>query len=136
MLIIAYWKIFMISTLQSLQNNPNICVILVLASVFCFVLFWFFLHLLFFFFFILFEIILGFGMNDFLLKPVYFGWYKTPDLIYFLNVCLLLRERVHMYEREWGRGRERGRQRIPSRLHAVTADPDMRLKPTNQEIVT
>ena len=30
-------------------------------------------------------------------------------------------------ECEWGRGRERGRESIPSRLHAVSTEPDMRL---------
>ena len=35
-----------------------------------------------------------------------------------------------------GRGRERGRQRIPSRLHAVSTEPDTRLELLNHEIVT
>ena len=34
------------------------------------------------------------------------------------------------------RGRERGRQRIPSRLHAVSAEPDVGLELTNREIKT
>ena len=33
-------------------------------------------------------------------------------------------------------GTERGRERIPSRLHIVSAEPDAGLKPTNCEIVT
>ena len=32
--------------------------------------------------------------------------------------------------------RERGRRRIPSRLHAVSTEPDAHLKPTNGEIMT
>ena len=52
------------------------------------------------------------------------------------------REREREREREtarWGRGRERGRERIPSRLHTVSAEPDaMRVgpKPTNRESMT
>ena len=45
----------------------------------------------------------------------------------------ILRER----EREWGgAGRERGRERVPSRLHAVSTEPDTGFQPTNREIVT
>ena len=47
-------------------------------------------------------------------------------------------------EREWKRGRERererererGRQRIPSRLHAVSAEPPQGLDPMSHEITT
>ena len=43
-------------------------------------------------------------------------------------------------EREQGRGRERererGRERIPSRLHTLSAEPDVGLEVTNREIVT
>ena len=39
-------------------------------------------------------------------------------------------------EREQGRGRENGRQRIPSRLHAVSTEPDARLDLTDLEIMT
>ena len=35
-----------------------------------------------------------------------------------------------------GGGAERGRERIPSRLHAVSAEPDVGLKLTNREITT
>ena len=31
---------------------------------------------------------------------------------------------------------ERGRERIPSRLHSVSAQPDMGLEPMNNEIMT
>ena len=35
-----------------------------------------------------------------------------------------------------GRGRERGRERILSRFHAISAEPDVGLNPTNCEIMT
>ena len=35
-----------------------------------------------------------------------------------------------------GRGTERGRQRIPSRLHAISREPHKELKPMNHEIMT
>ena len=53
----------------------------------------------------------------------------------------ILRERER--EREFtclqagrGRGREGERERIPSRLHAVSTEPDVGLKPLNREIMT
>ena len=56
----------------------------------------------------------------------------------FLNVLFVLeREREREREHECGRGRERGRgERIPNRLHALSAKPDWRLELTNPEIVT
>ena len=57
----------------------------------------------------------------------------------FFNVYLFSFERDREKERpdrEEGRGRESGGQRIPSRLHAVRAEPDAGLKPTNREIMT
>ena len=41
-----------------------------------------------------------------------------------------------MRESELGRGRERGRERIPSRLRAASAEPDAGLHLMNQEIMT
>ena len=35
-----------------------------------------------------------------------------------------------------GRDTERGRERIPSRLHAVSTEPDAGLELTNREIMT
>ena len=35
-----------------------------------------------------------------------------------------------------GRGRERGRERIPSKLHTVSTEPDVRLEFMNHEIMT
>ena len=35
-----------------------------------------------------------------------------------------------------GRGRERGRERIPSRLHVASTEPDAGPDPTNCEFVT
>ena len=37
---------------------------------------------------------------------------------------------------ELERGRERGRERIPSRLHAVSTEPDVSLDPMNHKITT
>ena len=46
-------------------------------------------------------------------------------------------EREGDSEREsvWGRGRERGRERIRSSFQAISAEPDARLKSTNPEIM-
>ena len=35
-----------------------------------------------------------------------------------------------------GRSRERGKERIPSRLHTVSTEPDVGLELTNHEIMT
>ena len=45
-------------------------------------------------------------------------------------------ERVHACEHEQGRGRERVRDRIPSELRAVSAQPDVGLELTNGKLVT
>ena len=39
-------------------------------------------------------------------------------------------------EHKQGRGRKKGRERIPSRLQAVSIEPDMGLQPTNGVIMT
>ena len=49
-------------------------------------------------------------------------------------VELVYLERAGKPER--GRGRERGRQRSPSRIHPVGVEPDAGLEPTNCEVVT
>ena len=36
---------------------------------------------------------------------------------------------------ELGRGRQRGRERIPNRLHTVSSEPDMGLDPLYHEIM-
>ena len=41
-----------------------------------------------------------------------------------------------MCAHEQGRGRERRGERIPSRFHAVSAEPDVGLDPTIHEIMT
>ena len=51
-------------------------------------------------------------------------------IFFFLSLFYLFWER----ENEQGRGRERGRERIPSRHRAVNAESDAGLKPTNREI--
>ena len=45
-------------------------------------------------------------------------------------------EREREGENEWGRSRERGRQRIRSRLCADRREPDVGLEPMNCEIMT
>ena len=53
------------------------------------------------------------------------------SVVFFLKLLFILRERDR---REWGRGRERERKRIPNRLHTVSAEPDEGHDPTNYEI--
>ena len=48
----------------------------------------------------------------------------------YLYVCLY----IHFERR--GRGRERGRERIPSRLRAVSAEPDVEVDFRKREIMT
>ena len=45
-------------------------------------------------------------------------------------------ERERERESKWGRGREKGRERIPSRLHTVSTEPNVGLQLTNSEIMT
>ena len=54
--------------------------------------------------------------------------------MYFVNVYLFLRDRGT--ECQPGRGRERGRHKIWSRLQAVSTEPDVGLEPTDCEIMT
>ena len=75
---------------------------------------------------------------SYLMKIVRFS---SPDLNFF-NVYLFLRQR----EGEGGRERERAgtgaerdgdtESKAGSRLYAVSTEPDMRLEPTSQEIMT
>ena len=46
------------------------------------------------------------------------------------------RENVRMWAHEQGRGRERGRERIPSRLCTISEEPDVGLELPNCEIMT
>ena len=41
-----------------------------------------------------------------------------------------------MHAHEWGRGRESGRERVPSRPFTVSTEPDMGLELMNREILT
>ena len=63
-----------------------------------------------------------------LLESVIFGSFVFSFKVY----LLILREREGERQRAWGRERER----IPSRLLAVSAEPDSGLEPTNDEILT
>ena len=53
---------------------------------------------------------------------------------FFKFIYLFLRQREFVCEREPRRGRERGR--IPSRLHAVSTEPNVGFDLTNHEIMT
>ena len=61
-------------------------------------------------------------------------WMVVVKLLLLLFLKFIYVER----EREQGRSRERGieRERIPSRLHTVSTEPDAGLKPMNHEITT
>ena len=54
------------------------------------------------------------------------------DHFFFKKYVFILREKEH----NQGRGRERGRERIPSRLHTVSTELDTGLEPTNHKIMT
>ena len=53
--------------------------------------------------------------------------YFFLSLLIYLKFIYLFWERRR--QRQWRKGRERGRERLPSRLHAVGAEPDMGLEP-------
>ena len=46
------------------------------------------------------------------------------------------RQKERNRECKQGRGKERGRERIPSRICTVSTEPDVGLKPMNCEIMT
>ena len=74
----------------------------------------------------------------FLYCPICMGRHQVidlgslPSLKKFFFSLFFERER----EREQGRGRERGKARILSRLHTVSAEPDLGLEIMNHEIMT
>ena len=56
---------------------------------------------------------------------------KTPVLVFFLSLLVHFeREREHASKQG-----KRERERIPSRLHVVSAEPDLRLNPMSHEIM-
>ena len=57
-------------------------------------------------------------------------------MLRFVFSMFLYFERERDRGSERGRGRERGTERIPRRLRAVSAEPDVGLKLTNREIMT
>ena len=74
----------------------------------------------------------------------YVSWLMLPNILliyyfsafffFFLFWSLFIWETER--ERVGERQRERGRERIPSRLHTVTVEPDVGLKLTNRKIMT
>ena len=78
------------------------------------------------------------GMQMYL-AVVSFHSFVVSDLSFFKSLFIYFerekgRERECMHE--WMRGKETGRERIPSRLHAVSTGPSMGLDPPNYEIGT
>ena len=57
-------------------------------------------------------------------------WINFKYFFKFIYLCL--RDR----ESEQGKGKERGRDRIPSKLRTVSTEPDAELELTNLEITT
>ena len=58
------------------------------------------------------------------------GRFCEVKIIFFLSLYILEREHKQ------GKDRERGRERISSRLHTVSAEPDVGLELMNHEIMT
>ena len=54
------------------------------------------------------------------------------NLFFFFKWLFILKEREQVSRG----GTERGRERIPSRLHTVSTEPDTGLEPTNRGIMT
>ena len=53
-----------------------------------------------------------------------------------LKKSLFEGEKERETECKWGKGKERGRQRIPSRLCTISTEPDAGLERMNCEIMT
>ena len=70
----------------------------------------------------------------------YIHLYITCDFILMTKLLILIFSSIYLFilrEREHEKGEaERGRERIPSRFCAVSAEPDPRLHLTNHEIMT
>ena len=61
-------------------------------------------------------------------------FHLTFQFHFFFSFLFILRERKSVHQK--GRGRERGRERIPNRLCTVSTEPDMGLCLMNYEIMT
>ena len=62
--------------------------------------------------------------------------YGCVEFISYLKFILTERQKERNRECKQGRGKERGRERIPSRICTVSTEPDVGLKLTNCEIMT
>ena len=71
-------------------------------------------------------------MAQSLWKTVWRFLTKWNIVFFFWSLFIYLWEREHKQRR----GRERGRQKIPSRLHTVSSEPNVGLELTNREIMT
>ena len=58
------------------------------------------------------------------------------QLVFWMFIYFWEKERERKSVHLGGRGRERGRQRFPSRRHTVSAEPDKGVSPTKHEIMT
>ena len=63
-------------------------------------------------------------------------WYSYLEKNFQVFFFSLFISRERRRKEEWGRGRKRGRDRIPSRLCTISSEPHAGLYPTNCEIMT
>ena len=66
-------------------------------------------------------------------KKKFIFWTRSFNVLYLFIIYLYL---FILRESTSGGGAEKDRERIPSKLHFVSTEPDAGLKPTNREITT
>ena len=68
--------------------------------------------------------------------PILVSALLFKSIVFFLSLFMYFEsKRERVWAHTWG-GAERGRDRIPSRLFAISAEPEVGLELTNREIVT